>query len=435
MMGGFLGIGGSFVINNGTIEATGGTVEYSNPVSQTITSAVYNNLYLNGGQKTASGPLTINGDIVIYQTATFTAGSYVHSVRGDWWNIGNLVAGSSTVLFNGLSPQSITGQTTFNKVVIENPVGVALSGTQSITVNGTLTFNAGTLSLGQGSLILGVSATTTGGSLGRCIITNGTGGVTHRINGGIAASNFLFPIATMSTSYNPLTIALQSGDQTETFTVRVSVFDSASPGFGTTDTSRSTWRVWTITEGSSGGNHANLTFQWNEDEDGSNIGIVRGNPVAATAYRYDPTSGQYQAVEAATGPPPVSELIVAATSTFQATLFQQTSYIVGNNSLTTSVEEIANPDAFELQQNYPNPFNPSTSIEYRVSSSGFVNLKVYDLLGREIAALVNENVAPGSYHVQWDGTDSGGHVVSSGVYLYRLTAGNRSLTGKMLMMK
>jgi len=93
------------------------------------------------------------------------------------------------------------------------------------------------------------------------------------------------------------------------------------------------------------------------------------------------------------------------------------------------------PVQFLLSQNYPNPFNPTTTFEYHVSDAGFVTLKVYDLLGRETATLVNENVAPGSYLVQWNGTDHGRQVASSGVYLYRLTAGSRSLTGKMLLMK
>jgi len=432
MIGGFLRIGGSLTINNGTIDPSGGTVEYNNPVSQTIASATYHNLYLNGGQKTGAGPLTVNGDIVIYQTATFTAGAYVHSVRGDWWNIGNFIAGTSTIVFNGSSPQSIIGQTTFNKVVIENTSGVSLSGTQPHTINGLLTFNGGTLSLGDANLILGPVATTTGGSTDRCIITNGTGGVIHRINGGVAAASFLFPVAATPVSYNPLTITLKPilGEQTETFTIRVSVFDSTSPGFATTDTSLCTWRLWTVTEASNGGNHANLTFQWNENEDGSNIGITRGSPVMATVYRYDPTSGQYQVVDAATGPPPVSELIVATTSAFQATLFQQTSYLVGNNSLTTSVEEIANPDAFELQQNYPNPFNPVTNIRFGLPASGFVSLKVYDLLGREVATLVNETRAPGSYTERFDARS-----LASGTYLYRLTTPSQSATRKLILVR
>lgn len=93
------------------------------------------------------------------------------------------------------------------------------------------------------------------------------------------------------------------------------------------------------------------------------------------------------------------------------------------------------PQTFVLAQNYPNPFNPITNIEYHVESSDFVTVKVYDLLGREIATLVNENLAPGRYRVQWDGRNRLGQQVSSGVYLYRLVAGGNVQTRQMLLVQ
>ncbi len=85
-----------------------------------------------------------------------------------------------------------------------------------------------------------------------------------------------------------------------------------------------------------------------------------------------------------------------------------------------------------LQQNYPNPFNPSTRIGYRVQGTGdrVVTLKVYDILGREVATLVNERKAPGNYEVRFDASG-----LSSGVYVYRLTAGEFSQSRKMLVLK
>jgi hypothetical protein len=75
------------------------------------------------------------------------------------------------------------------------------------------------------------------------------------------------------------------------------------------------------------------------------------------------------------------------------------------------------PAKFALSQNYPNPFNPITAIRYWLSVASEVRLSVHDLLGREIAVLVNERKAPGSYSVRLDGNG-----LASGVYLYRLTA-------------
>jgi enterochelin esterase family protein len=79
------------------------------------------------------------------------------------------------------------------------------------------------------------------------------------------------------------------------------------------------------------------------------------------------------------------------------------------------------PAEFELCQNYPNPFNPTTAISYKLSAVSNVTLKVYDVLGREVATLVSEKQSPGTYAVQFDGSK-----LASGVYFYRLVAlGNK----------
>jgi hypothetical protein len=89
------------------------------------------------------------------------------------------------------------------------------------------------------------------------------------------------------------------------------------------------------------------------------------------------------------------------------------------------------PD-FLLDQNFPNPFNPTTKIKYTIPAGthGRASLLVYDLLGRQVATLVNEAQAPGLYEVTWDATRFG-----SGMYYYRLSAGGVTSTKKMLLMK
>jgi len=97
----------------------------------------------------------------------------------------------------------------------------------------------------------------------------------------------------------------------------------------------------------------------------------------------------------------------------------------------TSVGEKADiPDEFALEQNYPNPFNPTTTLRFSIPYSAFVILKVYDLLGREVATLVNEVRVPGSHEVMWDARG-----MSSGVYFYRLAAGEFVATKKLLFTK
>ena len=83
-----------------------------------------------------------------------------------------------------------------------------------------------------------------------------------------------------------------------------------------------------------------------------------------------------------------------------------------------------------LCQNFPNPFNPNSDIRYQISEFRTVKLAVYDLLGREVAVLVNETTPPGTYQVRFDGTG-----LPSGVYFYRLQAGSYVETRKMMLVR
>jgi hypothetical protein len=108
----------------------------------------------------------------------------------------------------------------------------------------------------------------------------------------------------------------------------------------------------------------------------------------------------------------------------------------GTSTYSDVVEvAVAAPAIYQLLQNSPNPFNPSTSIRYRLPQAEFVSIGVYDLLGREVTSLVNDYKQPGAYIAEWNGRDSRGAMVSSGVYIYRLTAGKFIETKKMNLMK
>ena len=88
------------------------------------------------------------------------------------------------------------------------------------------------------------------------------------------------------------------------------------------------------------------------------------------------------------------------------------------------------PREVALHQNYPNPFNPSTNIGFTIQTSGSTLLKVFDVLGREVATLVNEEIQPGTYEVTWDAKD-----LPSGVYFYNLQTGTFVQTRKMILLK
>ena len=88
------------------------------------------------------------------------------------------------------------------------------------------------------------------------------------------------------------------------------------------------------------------------------------------------------------------------------------------------------PDHFALLQNYPNPFNPSTKIRFQIAETGMVSLKVYDILGKKVATLVNEQLKPGIYNTKFDAS-----ALASGIYFYKLKAGSFVETKKMLLIK
>jgi hypothetical protein len=104
----------------------------------------------------------------------------------------------------------------------------------------------------------------------------------------------------------------------------------------------------------------------------------------------------------------------------------------------TDVNEADNgslPGDFALSQNYPNPFNPSTEIDLSIPNLSRVNLVVYNVLGEEVRVLVDKMLGAGSYIVDWDGKDQAGTQAASGVYFYRLTAGQFTETKKMILLK
>lgn len=88
------------------------------------------------------------------------------------------------------------------------------------------------------------------------------------------------------------------------------------------------------------------------------------------------------------------------------------------------------PSEFGLQQNYPNPFNPSTTIQYQVATAGHVSLKVYNLLGQEIAILVNDVKAPGTYALKWNADG-----IPSGIYFYKMQSGSFGATRRLMVLK
>jgi FlgD Ig-like domain len=113
-------------------------------------------------------------------------------------------------------------------------------------------------------------------------------------------------------------------------------------------------------------------------------------------------------------------------------------YVFAGKSSGSSVRprhETSLPTTITLQQNYPNPFNPSTTIAFDIPSKANVSMTIMNILGEIVRTLIDQPMLAGSYEVDWDGADNSGHLVSSGVYLYRLSTDNEMRTGKMMLIK
>ncbi|HUI29602.1 MAG TPA: glycosyl hydrolase family 28 protein [Candidatus Acidoferrales bacterium] len=280
----------------------------------------------------------------------------------------------------------------------------------NLTVNGTLNIN-GKFILGQKNLLAG---SISGGSPTHYILTNGSGVLKIP---GIVLTQKIFPVGTDSV-YAPVWI--KNAGTADTFSV------SVDTGSGSTMSGRGRVNLrWKLSENSPGKGNCTIQLGWMASAEDTTFSAIRAAE-ARIFYLSDSTD----TMEAGTG----SYTTQLSTQPFwvsRSGIKTLGSFGVGDFTLT-SVEprDGGTPYEFELYQNYPNPFNPSTVIRYQLSAGGRATLKVYDLLGREVATLVNERQNAGTHFVTFDGSR-----LASGVYFYRLNAGNFVKTRKLLLVK
>jgi len=204
------------------------------------------------------------------------------------------------------------------------------------------------------------------------------------------------------------------------------------------------------------GNHLNAAIS----QDGTEMGLVwldanaQGDSLPDIWFSHRSINGNWSPPENLTQTPGYAELLLHAAPTLMTgsasqviilghcyeagtTLYppdetSPTNFYVGTHTfpIVSVPEDGELPQAFRLEPNYPNPFNPATSISYELPDASNVSLKVFDVLGREVATLENEMKAPGRHTVSWDASDR-----ASGVYFYKLVAGWHKSTKKMLLMK
>ena len=119
--------------------------------------------------------------------------------------------------------------------------------------------------------------------------------------------------------------------------------------------------------------------------------------------------------------------------------YEITSIIVANvtsDSMEIEQFNMLLPDIFELSQNYPNPFNPNTQIQFSLGKNEIISMQIYNIQGRVVQSLINNSYTLAGYHqITWDGTNSMGIQVPSGMYFYKLESEHQTLTKKMVLMK
>jgi hypothetical protein len=166
------------------------------------------------------------------------------------------------------------------------------------------------------------------------------------------------------------------------------------------------------------------------DQNGDSVTVRRGNMTGNLGtYNY-----KRNGIASTGSLAPVCAIYKVGTTKYSAFAYAglgPTNVYFNQEHLPTGITPISiTADKYELTQNYPNPFNPATNIKYQIAKSGFVSLKVYDILGNEVSVIVNENQPSGIYSVDWNASK-----LPSGIYFYKLVTDNFSDTKKMMLVK
>ena len=194
---------------------------------------------------------------------------------------------------------------------------------------------------------------------------------------------------------------------------------AGTPNFGQPINNTTAVLNWSLPVKSN--SYLNYDVEYSKNSDFSNSTVVKDIPEkVASLNGLDKNSTYYWRV--------LSKNTQGTSNYSQAASFN-------TGTVTDVKEEQVIPAEFSLSQNYPNPFNPTTVIKFSIPNSQFVTLKVYDMLGREIRTLLNSEKNAGTYSIDWNADNDLGLKVASGMYIYRITAGNFVATKKMVLIK
>ena len=345
-------------------------------------------IVMNGGGLVTTHPLGLNGNLTMIDTLVSLSSGADYTFKG-----------SAAQVTGNLLPATV------RTLAINNAAGVTLSDT--VAVDG-LVLTAGKFTLGTSEVAVD---SVSGGSATSYVETNGSGGLT--INA-VGSTETMFPVG--STSFAPVWITNKG--TADAFRASVGPDPAAAPFGGRVH------QRWEIAEGTPGGSMSTLKLGWMASAEDTAFANNRAANAMIYLLATDTTEaglGSYT-TQFSTEPYSVSRDSV---SSFGA-------MVVGKFvSVPSSVEPTDGiPTVFRVSQNYPNPFNPSTSIQYDIPQLTQVSVRIYDVLGRQVAELVNKEQAPGSYTIQWNAAS-----FTSGVYYCSVKAGDAVKIVKLMLVK
>ncbi len=351
--------------------------------------------------------------------ANFTVDSAATIMSGDTTGLNGNIATAGTVslssgasyAFNGTVAQT-TGSllpATVANLTVNNSKGVTLS--KSVTVSGALALTSGNLMLDTNTV---TASSVTGGSSTSYVSTDSA--KSYLKVSSVGSTKVMFPVGTTAEGYSPVWIT--NAGTADAYTVSCAK-DTATVNDG--------GRVnvnWNIGEGTAGGSNLTLQFGWMASAENSVFSSNRaGNSkiyLLTDTTDTEAGTGNY-ATQFSNQPYTVSRGGITSVGTFA----------VGNFTTTGVNEPVNIPAEFKLYQNYPNPFNPTTKIEFTVLNKGETSVKVYNILGQQVATLFSADAQPGKkYVVQFNGES-----LASGVYFSVLQSNGQRQIQKMVLMK
>jgi hypothetical protein len=392
-----LNISGNLILEGGIFEVAG----YSSSSATTQSMNIAGNVIVRGGT------LYISDNLKSGTVATLSVGGNVFHTGGVLGNVTGAIGGMLT--FNGTAMQQFSTVGLYNAVpiAINNAVGVTLKNTMALS--GALTLTAGKVYLGNNSLAVN---SINGGSSSSYIVTDSAGTISRYVGTGAV----LFPVG-IASSYNPVTIT--NAGTADTFCVRVQPLSSSIP-----DTSAIVKCQWYISESVSGGSNAILQLQWNAGEQASAF-----NPSGNVFIGRDSSAAWSLNSAAVSGSDPYTAT-VSGMQNFSSFVVGDSTGFVSPITAIHAKPDASIPKTVALSDNYPNPFNPSTKIEFQIPVAGNVTLRVFTILGQEVATIFSGWKNAGTYQVTFDAQR-----LCSGAYFYRLQTGTTVLTKRMILLK